>query len=316
MCSLRNTRQTSDLMNPSTESIFTLLPWLGPVLAFLTGACIGSFLNVCIYRIPAGKSVVRPGSHCVCGKPIAWHDNIPILGWVMLRGRARCCGARISARYPFVELLTAALFLACWLLFDPAKAACGMVMSAMLVGGAFIDIDHFELPSVFTIGLAAAGIVLSCAAPSLHGQSHDVFVIAAARSCILAAQGLLIGSAVVLWIALVAEALLKKEAMGFGDVLLAGGIGAFCGWQGAVFSIFGGALLGVFWLCLAMLWGALRGKKMLLKKLDSDGEKAGVGMGSHIPFGPMLAGGALLYFLYMHRLIDPVVAQMGALIWR
>lgn len=302
-------------MHPTNQSILTLLPWLGPALAFVTGACIGSFLNVCIYRIPAGKSVVRPGSQCACGKPIAWHDNIPVLGWIMLRGRARCCGARISMRYPFVELLTALLFLACWLSFEPAKAACGMLMSSMLVCGAFIDIDHFELPSVFTIGLAAAGVVLSCAVPSLHGQSHDAFAIAAVRSGILSVQGLLTGSAIVLWIALVAEALLKKEAMGFGDVLLTGGIGAFCGWQGAVFAIFGGAVLGMLWLCLALLWGALRGKKVELKKLDAEGEKAGVHMGSHIPFGPMLASGALLYFLYMHRLVDPVVAQMSALIW-
>ncbi len=303
-------------MIPNPESVFTLLPWLGPTAAFFAGACIGSFLNVCIYRIPAGKSVVRPGSQCVCGKPIAWHDNIPILGWLILRGRARCCGARISARYPFVELLTAALFLACWFSFEPAKAVCGMVLVSFLVGGAFIDIDRFEIPPVFTIGLAVAGIALSCAVPSLHGQAHEIFPVAAVRSGLLAAQGMLIGSATVLWIALVAEAVLKKEAMGFGDVLLVGGIGAFCGWQGAVFSIFGGAIAGLLWLCLAVLWSALRGKKFLLKPLDSEGEKSGVALGAHLPFGPMLAAGALIYFLHMHKLIDPIVAQMSVLIWR
>jgi hypothetical protein len=81
--------------------------WFFPAVAAVFGACIGSFLNVVIYRVPAGKSIVRPGSMCACGAPIAWHDNIPVLSWLILRGRARCCGRPFSARYPFVELLTA-----------------------------------------------------------------------------------------------------------------------------------------------------------------------------------------------------------------
>src|SRR5687768_7788918 len=87
-------------------------PWFFPTAAFLVGACVGSFLNVVIYRVPAEKSIVTPGSTCGCGTPIAWHDNIPILSWILLRGRARCCGRPFSIRYPFVELLTALLFLA------------------------------------------------------------------------------------------------------------------------------------------------------------------------------------------------------------
>jgi leader peptidase (prepilin peptidase)/N-methyltransferase len=99
----------------------TAFPWFFPALAFGFGACIGSFLNVVIYRVPAGKSIVTPGSHCACGAPIAWYDNLPILSWFLLRGRARCCGRRYSFRYAFVELLTAGLFLACWLLFPPGS---------------------------------------------------------------------------------------------------------------------------------------------------------------------------------------------------
>ncbi|HOD47310.1 MAG TPA: prepilin peptidase, partial [Opitutaceae bacterium] len=80
--------------------VFAQFPWFLPVVVTVFGTMIGSFLNVCIYRIPAGKSVVRPGSHCACGKPIAWYDNIPVLSWLILRGRARCCGGKFSVRYP------------------------------------------------------------------------------------------------------------------------------------------------------------------------------------------------------------------------
>jgi leader peptidase (prepilin peptidase)/N-methyltransferase len=99
-----------------------LLPWLLPAAAGLLGACIGSFLNVVILRVPAGQSVVLPGSHCACGAPIAWFDNLPVVSWFALRGRARCCGRPFSARYPAIEALTAALFVACWLRLPPAVA--------------------------------------------------------------------------------------------------------------------------------------------------------------------------------------------------
>src|ERR1041384_7534218 len=90
------------------------LPWFFPAMVTLFGACIGSFLNVVIYRVPAEKSIVTPGSHCACGQPIRWYDNIPVLSWLLLRGRARCCGRAFSFRYPFIELLTAGRFFA-WL---------------------------------------------------------------------------------------------------------------------------------------------------------------------------------------------------------
>lgn len=85
-------------------------PWFLPMLAFAYGICMGSFLNVCIYRIPVGRSVVTPRSACACGKPLPWFDNLPILSWLLLRGKARCCGRPFSFRYPFVEALTGGLF--------------------------------------------------------------------------------------------------------------------------------------------------------------------------------------------------------------
>jgi leader peptidase (prepilin peptidase)/N-methyltransferase len=305
----------NNLMLNSIHVLSTALPWFFPVLIFIVGACVGSFLNVCIYRIPAGRSVVRPGSHCACGAPIAWYDNIPVLSWFVLRGRSRCCKKPYSFRYPFIEFLTAMLFLACWLLFSPAKVFCGMVFVSALICATFIDLDHFEIPDVFTIGLAVAGVILSCVVPSLHGQAHEAFVIAAARSCMLSVSGLLAGSALLLWIALLAETVLRKEAMGFGDVKFLGAIGAFCGWQGALVSIFGGAILGIAGLALMMIANKIRGKKFMVKALDPGDGDAEIQMTSHVPYGPMLAAGALVHFLWLHRWIDPHLMQIMKLIW-
>ena len=235
-------------------------PWFFPLVACVFGACIGSFLNVVIYRVPAGKSIVTPGSHCGCGAPIAWHDNIPVLSWFLLRGKARCCGRPYAFRYAFVELLTALLFLACWLLFPPAKAVCGMIFLSLLIGATFIDLDHMIIPDAFTIGGAMIGLTLSLLVPALHGQAGDLWIVDSLRAVTASVQGMLIGSGLVLWIALVAEAVLKKEAMGFGDVKFVGAIGAFCGWQGAVFAMFGGAIVGTLWFAVALLWQKLSGR--------------------------------------------------------
>ena len=303
---------------PELHAIDSAFPWFFPLVVFVLGACIGSFLNVCIHRIPAGESVVTPGSHCACGAPIRWHDNIPILSWFLLRGRARCCGRPFSLRYPFVEALTAGLFLACWLVFPPAKALCGFVLCAALIAATFIDLDHMIIPDAFTLWLGVAGLVLSLAVPALHGQEHELFIIASLRSSVVGLTGLLVGSGLVLWIALVAEAVLKKEAMGFGDVKFVGAIGAFTGWHGAVAAIFGGAVLGTLWFALALLWqGLFHAPAPPGPGAAPAGEPAParpVGFGVHVPFGPMLAAGALLYFLVAHTWVDAYFAAIADLL--
>lgn len=312
-------------------AINAAFPWFFPAWAFIAGACIGSFLNVCIHRIPAGQSVVRPGSHCACGAPIKWRDNIPILSWFLLRGRARCCGRRFGFRYPFVEALTAALFVACWLLFPPAKALCGMALCAALIAATFIDLDHLIIPEVFTIGLGAAGVVLSVLVPSLHGRQHELFMIASLRAGADSLIGLLVGSGLVLWIGLLAETVLKKEAMGFGDVKFVGAIGAFAGWEGAVTAVFGGAVIGTLWFACMLIWRVLTGgstSKMPVRNPEPDlpakvltpaapsqteASRSPFGFGVHVPFGPMLATGGLLYFLVAHRWIDAYFAGLAEL---
>ena len=322
---------------PDYAAFAAAFPWFSPLVVFLLGACVGSFLNVCIYRIPAGRSVVTPGSRCACGAPIKWHDNIPIVSWFVLRGRARCCGRRFSFRYPFVESLTAALFLACWLLFPPAKALCGMLFCAALIAATFIDLDHMVIPDAFTLWLGVAGVVLSCAVPALHGREHELFVIASLRAGIDSVVGLLVGSGLVLWIALLAEAVLKKEAMGFGDVKFVGAIGAFAGWRGAAAAVFGGAIIGTVWFALALLWQGLFRRPAPTAASPPEvnpgspgpapaepGAPAGsaapvatpapIGFGVHVPFGPMLAAGGLLYFLVAHRWIDAYFASIAELL--
>lgn len=291
------------------------LPWFLPSLAFLYGAIIGSFLNVCILRIPEGRSIVKPGSHCACGKPIAWYDNIPILSWLLLRGKARCCGRSFSFRYPSIELLSAFLFLACWLLFPAGKAVCGMVLLSALVCATFIDLDHMVIPDVFTIGLALTGIVLSCLVPGLHGYHSDWFLLDSIRSLGSSITGVLVGSGLVLWIALIAEFILKKEGMGFGDVKFVGGMGAFLGWKGTLVCVFGGALVGTVWFSLALLIQLLGGKKApkVIKAETPEGQETGLGMGVHVPFGPMLAIAGALYFLVLYRWVDAYFGQLGVI---
>ncbi|MDQ8188146.1 prepilin peptidase [Pelagicoccus sp. SDUM812002] len=288
-------------------------PWLMPTFAFLMGAIVGSFLNVCIYRIPAGKSIVSPGSTCACGQPIKWYDNIPILSWFILRGRARCCKAHYSFRYPFVEALTGFFFLAAWLSQSPLKAICLMLFSALLVCASFIDFDHMEIPDRFSIGLAAVGFAVSVLVPELHDFNRSEYAFASVNAAIRSSIGILIGSSIILWIALLAEAVLKKEAMGFGDVKLLGGIGAFLGWQGAIFSIFGGALLGCIGILVWSIVKRLRPQNETSSSptpvKDSENEE----FEGHIPFGPMLSGGALLYVFLLEREVLTYFSQFEEL---
>ncbi len=300
--------------------INALHPWFFATAAWLLGAVVGSFLNVCIYRIPANKSIVLPGSHCACGQPIAWYDNIPILSWFLLRGKARCCGRPYSFRYAFVEALTAGLFLACWLLkadpdphvFHPGVAICGWVLTSALVAATFIDLDHFIIPDRFTIGLAFVGVALSIWVPALHGQSHGRMFVANLLSGRDAVIGMLLGAGLVVWIAVIAEALLKKEAMGFGDVKLVGAIGAFTGWQGALFAVFGGAVVGTVWVGLALLGQKISGKKTAIAPPteSAEGQPVELGFGAQVPFGPMLAIAGLAHFLWFHVWTQGQVDQL------
>ena len=176
----------------------TAFPWFFPPVVFVFGAMLGSFLNVVIYRMPKGESIVRPGSHCGCGRAIAWYDNIPILSWFLLRGKARCCGRPYSFRYAFVELLTGLLFLASWLSHPPMAAIAGMVLLGLLVAATFIDLDHMIIPDGITIWGTVAAVGVAAAIPSLHGyDTSPLYLLGSIRAAFAAVVGALIGSALI-----------------------------------------------------------------------------------------------------------------------
>ncbi len=299
-------------------------PWFFPLFAFIFGAAIGSFLNVCIYRIPKEVSVITPPSHCACGKPIAWYDNVPILSWIFLRGKARCCGQGFSVRYPIIEALTGLLFLLCWLSFVPGKAVAGMFFCAIMICASFIDLDEMIIPDRFTIGGFVSGLLLALAFPSLHGFAGNIYLLDSLRSVVVAMQGALVGSALVLWIGLLAEVVLRKEAMGFGDVKLLGAIGAFCGWKGAVFSIFGGAILGTIGVGVYLVFRLFAKdndkeanpsvETSVKTDAEVDEEQSDALIGKQVPFGPMLAAAGLLYFFFLHRQVDRYFADIAILL--
>ncbi|HEB53191.1 MAG TPA: prepilin peptidase [bacterium] len=262
------------------------------ISAALFGACIGSFLNAVIHRVPQEDPSQRSllgRSRCPrCGGIIRWFDNVPVLSWLCLRARARCCGEPISPRYPLVELLTAALFfllavhppfgapiLADGTVVAAAAVAFGlhMVFIALLIALTFIDFDTRLLPDVLT----KPGIVLGVLGglwPGVAGViSNDASVSHELRTTLASVIGLAVGGGVTWAVRAAGTAVFKKEAMGFGDVKLMAMIGAFLGWQGALLTLF-----------LGCVFGAVVGGVVALRR----------GFGASIPFGPYLAMGALV----------------------
>jgi len=220
-----------------------------PWLAALAGLLIGSFLNVCIYRLPRDLSVVSPRSYCPeCETPIHWYDNIPLLSFLLLQGRCRKCGARIPVRYPLVELLTAAAFFcAFWFLGPNLTAVKYSVFGALLITLVFSDLEERILPDEFTLGGIALGIGFAyfvhldwgLMAVLLHAVSNQG-LISMGESAFAA---VVCGGA--LWlVAVLYEKVRHREGLGLGDVKMVGMIGAFLGVQAALLTLIVGSLLG------------------------------------------------------------------------
>jgi len=222
------------------------------LLALLFGLLIGSFLNVCIYRWPRDLSVVRPRSHCPsCGKTIVWYDNVPVLSFLLLRGRCRYCKARIPLRYPIVELMTAALFFYFVYTLGPSVAALKMcVLAALLVGLIFSDLEERILPDEFTLGGMALGFIfaLFVPVPDNIGQSL-LFLMGAdvsgrAASVAEAAFGAALPS-FFLWLGGVLYFKFRhRDGLGFGDVKLIAMVGSFMGLRGALMTLILGSVSG------------------------------------------------------------------------
>lgn len=293
-------------------------PWFFSGLAAIVGAIVGSFLNVCIYRIPADRSIIFPSSTCACGRPIPFYHNIPILSWILLRGKASCCGESFSVRYPVIELLTAILFFWAWLVHPPVVALMGMLFISFLICATFIDLDHMIIPDRFSIGGMLLGVVLSTFLPALH-QIEGLPVISNIQSGLTSIIGALVGAGLIYWIAVLGEIVFRKPAMGEGDVKFVGFIGAFCGWQGAVFAMFGGALLGSLILLPCLLVGRFLGGRKTGPSADESCEGNGVEVeeqsvqfGAQVPFGPLLAAAGIIYFLGFDVYVDAYLNEFSS----
>lgn len=260
------------------EALYDLHP-LFHVLAALMGLLVGSFLNVCIHRVPREESIVTPRSRCpACGAGIAWYDNIPVASFLLLRGRCRACRARIPVRYPAVELLTAAVS---WLVFYRVGVswlyAVWFPYAAALLTLSVIDLDHRVIPDGISLSGIVAGLLLSLFTPLQPFLDSLI--------------GLLVGGGFLLGVGMAYEAARKQEGIGGGDIKLMAMVGAFTGWQGALFTLFGGSLVA-----------SILGVSVMIVRRS--------GAQLAIPFGPFLSVASFCYVLFGDRLIH---LYLGAL---
>jgi leader peptidase (prepilin peptidase)/N-methyltransferase len=245
------------------------------VLAFgLAGLLIGSFLNVVAWRLPRGESLVHPGSACpACRTPIKPYDNVPVVSWLVLRGRCRHCGAQISGRYPAVELTTAALYVAVALGRDGAlEIALGLLLVTVLVPIALIDLDRRIIPNAITLPAAVAAVV-AAAVIDVHFVPEQLIAGLAAGGFFLLA------------------ALLHPRGMGMGDVKLAGVLGLYLG-RAVAPAIF-----------VALIAGVLVGVLVVARKGAAEGRRTAV------PFGPFLALGGIVALFVGEMLVDGYLAR-------
>jgi leader peptidase (prepilin peptidase)/N-methyltransferase len=231
------------------------------IVAALFGLIVGSFLNVCIHRLPRRQSLVHPPSTCPsCGRRLRWRDNVPVLSWVLLRARCAQCGAPISARYPAVELITGLLFAAIVATTsDPVLAASHLILASALVVLFAIDLEHQILPNVITLPGIAVGLAFSFVTPV--GWVDSLL-------------GILLGAGILYGIAALYYAVRREEGLGMGDVKMLAMIGAFLGWKAVLLT-----------LVLASFAGSLVGVAMIAASRGS--------MKYALPFGTFLALGAL-----------------------
>ena len=255
-------------------------PAILSLIVFIVGAAIGSFLNVCIYRIPRSKSIVRPGSHCPsCDKAIPFYDNVPLISYLILRGRCRQCRATISPRYFMVELLTALLFVAAYLTFGLTfELLVNVAFVSLLIIISFIDLDFRVIPDTLSIGGVVLGMALSFFRP-FYSYKDALF-------------GILVGGGILFSIAIGYQFFAKREGMGGGDIKLLAMIGAFCGIKGVIFTLVFGSLAGT-----------VVGIPLMLIK--------GEGTKYALPFGPFLSLGALAYVLFGDSLIYGYIHLIG-----
>jgi leader peptidase (prepilin peptidase) / N-methyltransferase len=245
--------------------------------AFLLGLVVGSFLNVCIHRLPRGLSIVTPRSHCPqCGRFLRWYDNIPLVSYMLLRGRCRTCRKAIPFRYTLVEAVTAVLSVLVYAKFGVSWAYVlyFFLLTAPLICIAFIDLEHKIIPDMISLPGIAAGVATTLV---ISGPPYSA-------ALITSFGGILAGGGTLFAISWVYEKIRHQEGIGGGDVKLAAMIGAFFGWK-AVFLI----------LLLSSLLGSIAGIFLMICLRR--------GSQASIPFGPFLSAGALVYLFVGNELV-------------
>lgn len=252
-------------------------PFIG-FFVFLFGTLVGSFLNVCIHRMPQGASIIKPGSHCpACEKPIAWHHNIPLVSFIALRAKCWNCSASISPRYFAVELLNALIWLGLWFYYGVSpQFFAGIILFSILLAVTFTDLETGLIPDKLNLAGAIAGLSLSALFPEL--QHRTIWY----EGLFASAMGLLIGGGILYLVGMLGDFIFKKETMGGGDIKLLAMMGAFLGTQ-KIFFVF-------------MLSPIPAAPIALFLKLTRKAET--------LPFGPYLALTGAIFFVAG----DPIVA--------
>lgn len=260
--------------------------------SFMMGACIASFLNVVIWRVPRGESIVSPPSHCPkCGAEIRWWQNLPILSWLALRGKCAKCRAPISPRYIIVETIGGVLFLAAFWRFGEF-APFMWVWLALMIAGSFIDFDHQLLPDFVTVGGMVYGVVLSLAswlvAPYIRVPALPLYPALQpfAAPPLNSIIGLAFGFSLLWLVRFLGTKAFKREAMGMGDVFLMGAVGALFGPVAVLMT-----------LVLSSLFGSVVGIALVLAA------KARIGRFVAIPYGPYICLGCLAWMFWGPELV-------------
>ena len=242
-------------------------------IIFIFGMCIGSFLNVCIYRLPTSKSIADPPrSICPsCKSPIRFYDNIPVLSYIWLKGRCRNCDAPISFRYPMVELMNGIVAMGLFFKFGLSlESLVYFVFISSLLVITFIDLDHQIIPDIITLPGIPMGLVASFALPTITFKAS--------------ALGLLIGGGSLWFVAWAYNLIARRDGMGGGDIKLLAMIGTIIGWQGVIFTIFASSVVGS---CIGITMMLIKDKNMKYA----------------IPFGPFLSIGAIAYVFFGSQII-------------
>ncbi|MDD5436076.1 MAG: prepilin peptidase [Candidatus Omnitrophica bacterium] len=246
-------------------------------IIFIFGLLIGSFLNVCIYRMPKRESIVLPASHCPgCKKPIPWYDNIPLLSYIALGGKCRFCKMGINLRYPLVEALTASVLAALFVTFDiTPKFFAYSIMACGLIVATFVDFEIQEIPDEISLGGIAAGFFLAFVFPSVMGEAVR------SRAILGSLSGAITGGGIIYLLGVAGKIAFKKEAMGGGDVKLMAMLGSFLGLKLVVLTFF-----------IAPFLGVVQG---IILKFRKGAET--------IPYGPFLSAAALISVFFGDQII-------------